>query len=55
MGHSLNSRRQEGVNKSIKQYKLINDTKCHLFKNDILIIIKAIKYTTYHNTIKQTQ
>jgi hypothetical protein len=54
-GHPLNNRRQEGVNKYIKQYKLTNDTKCHLFKNDILIIIKAIKYTTHHNTTKHTQ
>jgi hypothetical protein len=54
-GHPLNNRRQEGVNKCIKQYKLTNDTECHLFKNDILIIIKAIKYTTHHNTTKHTQ
>jgi hypothetical protein len=43
------------VNKYIKQYKLTNDTKCHLFKNDILIIIKTIKYTTHHNITKHTQ
>jgi hypothetical protein len=55
MGPFLNNKGQEGVHIYIKQYKLTNDIKCHLCKNNTIIIIKIIKHTTYHNTTKYTQ
>jgi hypothetical protein len=56
MGHFPSNNWHEDMNTHTKQHKLTHDTKCHLYKNDILIIkIIKIKCTTYHNTIKHTQ
>jgi hypothetical protein len=55
MGYFSSNNWHEGMNTHTKQHKLTLDTKCHLCKNDILIIkITKIKCTTHHNTIKHT-
>jgi hypothetical protein len=57
MAHSPSNKRQEGMPHHTTQHKLTNDTKCHLYKNDIINInIYEIKPIAYHNNkTKYTQ